>query len=290
MSIIKKAIFPVAGLGTRFLPITKASPKEMLPIVDKPLIQYAVEEAIDSGIKELIFVTSHSKHAIEDYFDTNPSLEANLKKLENYKALEIVRQILPKGITCIYIRQPDPLGLGHAVLCAKPLIDKDEPFAVLLADDLIDGNHHSCLAQMIEIYKQTQLSVVAVREIPLEHANQYGMIQGTKLAGNIYNIDSIIEKPKVEAAPSNIAVVGRYIFNPTIFSCLEKISIVNKEIQLTDAIADLILQEKVNALQFKGIHYDCGSKIGYLKAIIAYGIKNPALQKDLLAFLQDSSR
>lgn len=275
MKPIKKAVFPVAGLGTRFLPATKASPKEMLPIVDKPLIQYAVEEAIAAGINELIFVTSSSKRAIEDHFDKNFELEAKLAKNGKEELLTIVREILPKGVSCAYIRQPETLGLGHAVLCAKPLIN-DEPFAVLLADDLIDGGEQPCLVQMAKQFQDIQSSIVAVQEIPLSETDKYGIVgTTTQHHDRLFTIDKIVEKPSSTEAPSNLGVVGRYILTPAIFEQLEKTPTgKGDEIQLTDAISSLMAKEAIYAWQFQGTRYDCGSKLGYLQATIAYGLSH----------------
>lgn len=282
---IRKAIFPVAGLGTRFLPATKASPKEMLPIVDKPLIQYAVEEAIKIGVTELIFVTSSSKRAIEDHFDSNYELEARLAKTGKDDLLMIVRDILPKGVSCAYVRQPDTLGLGHAVLCAKQLIN-NEPFAVLLADDLIDGGAKTCLEQMVEVYQSTQQSVIAVQQISAEETHKYGVVGYANKQNDIFRLNSIIEKPLSKEAPSNLGVVGRYLLTPRIFEYLEKIPVGrNGEMQLTDAIALLLRDEAVNALQFKGTRYDCGGKLGYLQATIAYALKHPEVADDLKIFM-----
>jgi len=284
---VTKAIFPVAGLGTRFLPATKANPKEMLPIVDKPLIQYAVEDAIAAGITELIFVTSGSKRAIEDHFDTNHELENNLLERGKQKLLEIVQGILPEGISCAYIRQKSPQGLGHAVLCAKQLVSK-EPFAVLLADDLIDGGQQSCLQQMMAVFAETQSSVIAVEKISPAETKRYGVVDVLSTEEVITPIQGIIEKPSFEQAPSNLGVVGRYILTPTLFEFLENISKgSNGEIQLTDAIAQLLQKEKVMALQFTGKRYDCGSKIGYLEATIAYALKHPELAHDFGRLLKD---
>ena len=207
---IRKAVFPVAGLGTRFLPATKANPKEMLPIVDKPLIQYAVEEAVAAGIKELIFVTSSSKRAIEDHFDKNFELEAELKQRGKQALLSIVRDILPEGVSCVYVRQPEALGLGHAVLCAAPVVG-DEPFAVILADDLIDGGERSCLTQMVDLYDQHKCSILAVEEVPAEETDKYGIVKTTALQNRHARVEAIVEKPRPERAPSTLAVVGRYI-------------------------------------------------------------------------------
>lgn len=286
MNPINKAIFPVAGLGTRFLPATKASPKEMLPIVDKPLIQYAVEEAVAAGINELIFVTSSSKRAIEDHFDKNFELETKLAKAGKEELLNIVREILPKGVSCAYIRQPETLGLGHAVLCAKPLIN-DEPFAVLLADDLIDAGNEPCLVQMVNQFKQVNNSIIAVQEIPLIDTDKYGIVGTIQHQGRLFTIDKIVEKPATKDAPSNLGVVGRYILTPTIFEQLEKTPLgKGSEIQLTDAIAALLSKETVCAWQFHGTRYDCGSKLGYLQATIAYGLNHPEIGQDFRNILK----
>jgi len=286
MQTIRKAIFPVAGLGTRFLPATKASPKEMLPIVDKPLIQYAVEEAIAAGIREMIFVTSSSKRAIEDHFDTNFELETRLAKTNKQDLLAIVHQVLPAGVNCVYIRQPDTLGLGHAVLCAKSLIN-NEPFAVLLADDLIDAKNHPCLKQMVEAYQETQSSVIAVQKIPPEETDKYGVVGLEWQKNQLGKINKIIEKPLSKEAPSNLGVVGRYILTPSILDCLTKTTIgKGGEIQLTDAIADLLHDESVYAWQFTGTRYDCGNKLGYLQATIAYALQHPEVAEEFKKFLR----
>lgn len=284
---IKKAIFPVAGMGTRFLPATKANPKEMLPIVDKPLIQYAVEEAVACGITELVFVTSSSKRAIEDHFDSNFELETRLAANGKKELLSIVRGILPKGVSCAYIRQPEALGLGHAVLCAKSIIG-NEPFAVLLADDLIEGDHQNCLQQMVDIYQDTSESVVAVQQIPHEETDKYGIIESeTAVINHIIKIKSIVEKPAVNDAPSNLGVVGRYILTPAIFDCLEQTPAGRSgEIQLTDAIAGLLTQQAVRALRFRGRRYDCGTKLGYLEATVAYALKHTELAVEFKRYLQ----
>jgi len=271
MTVIRKAVFPVAGMGTRFLPVTKASPKEMLPIVDKPLIQYAVEEAIAAGCNELIFVTSGEKRAIEDHFDKNYELESKLKEKNKLDLLEQVQNIPPKGISCVYIRQQEALGLGHAVLCAKQLIG-DEPFAVLLADDLIKTSP-ACLEQMAKKMSSEKCSgVLAVERVPAAETQQYGVVAIDK----DYAINKIVEKPKPEHAPSNLAVVGRYILPSSIFQYLENVKPgAGGEIQLTDAIADLIKTERVLAHAFDGHRYDCGSKFGYLQANLEYGLLHP---------------
>jgi UTP--glucose-1-phosphate uridylyltransferase len=284
---VTKAVFPVAGLGTRFLPATKANPKEMMPIVDKPLIQYAVEEAVAAGITELIFVTNSSKRAIEDHFDSNFELESSLLERGKFELLEIVRDILPENVSCAYIRQKWPQGLGHAVLCAKQLVS-NEPFAVLLADDLIDGKGSSCLQQMMNVFAETQNSVIAVQNIPIAETKKYGVVDVGGVEAALAKIFSIVEKPQPEMAPSTLGVVGRYILTPNIFNYLETTAHGSGgEIQLTDAIAKLLAAETVYALQFKGKRYDCGSKLGYLEAIIAYALKHPELAADFRAILRD---
>lgn len=283
---ITKAVFPVAGLGTRFLPATKANPKEMMPIVDKPLIQYAVEEAIAAGITELIFVTSSSKRAIEDHFDSNFELESNLLERGKFELLEMVRGILPEGVSCAYIRQKSPQGLGHAVLCAKQVV-ANEPFAVLLADDLIDGGNNPCLSQMMNVYQQTNASVIAVQHITPAESKRYGVVDVNASQMPISAIRGIVEKPNPQQAPSSFGVVGRYILTPGIFSLLENTACGSGgEIQLTDAIAQLLQFEPVYALQFQGKRYDCGSKLGYLEATIAYALKHPELAEDFKRNLQ----
>lgn len=287
MKKITKAIFPVAGLGTRFLPATKANPKEMLPIVDKPLIQYAVEEAVAAGIRELIFVTSSSKRAIEDHFDTNFELEATLYESGKKELLEIVRNILPEGISCAYVRQKSPQGLGQAVLCAKHLI-MDQPFAVLLADDLIDGGDTPCLRQMTEVFNQLQTSIIAVENILPAETKKYGIVDVDSADKTITLIRDIVEKPMPDAAPSTLGVVGRYILTASIFIFLENIRKGSgNEIQLTDAIAKLLQAEKVYAYQFQGKRYDCGNKLGYLEATVAYALKHPELGDDFRHALEN---
>ncbi len=270
---IRKAVFPVAGMGTRFLPATKASPKEMLPIVDKPLIQYAVEEAVAAGCTEIVFVTGRSKRSIEDHFDKAYELETELQLRHKEKLLDQVQSILPAGITCMYIRQAEALGLGHAVLCAQAAVGS-EPFAVVLADDLIDAPR-GALSQMIEIYEQTGSSVLGVETVDPEQTASYGIIE-TSPWQSWQRIASIVEKPKPEEAPSNLAVVGRYILTPRIFELLHTVGRgAGGEIQLTDGIAKLLEYEPVLAHAFDGTRYDCGSKIGYLEATLAFGLKHP---------------
>jgi UTP--glucose-1-phosphate uridylyltransferase len=281
---VRKAVFPVAGLGTRFLPATKANPKEMLPIVDKPLIQYAVEEAIAAGITELIFVTSISKRAIEDHFDSNYELESILEERGKDRLLSIVREIIPRGVSCIYIRQPNPLGLGHAVLCAKNVVGM-EPFAVLLADDLIDCGSTFCLLKMMEIYNKLQSSVIAAQQVMLSETEKYGIIA---LNPQSNSIQKIIEKPKAEEAPSTLAAVGRYILMPEIFDLLENIHVgQGGEIQLTDGISRLLEKQSVYVYEFDGIRYDCGTKIGYLQATVAQAFKHPEVGVEFKAYLKD---
>jgi len=284
--VIKKAVFPVAGMGTRFLPATKANPKEMLPIVDKPLIQYAAEEAIAAGVQQLIFVTSSSKRAIEDHFDKNYELESELERRNKEDLLSVVRGILPEGVSCVYIRQAEPLGLGHAVLCAKDVVGK-ESFAVILADDLIDGNGKGCLTQMVEQYNRYRCSILGVEPISPEETDQYGIVKTEDNNQVISNLNAIIEKPKPADAPSNLAVVGRYILTPTIFDLLENTGKgAGGEIQLTDAIAQLLVVEHVKAYKFTGKRYDCGSKLGYLEATVEYALKHPMLKDDFLKYLR----
>lgn len=282
---VRKAIFPVAGLGTRFLPATKASPKEMLPIVDKPLIQYAVEEAVDAGIEELIFVTSGSKRAIEDHFDRNFELEYTLKEKEKITELELIRHITPSHVNIVYIRQPEALGLGHAILCAKHLIE-NEPFAVLLADDLIYSKNQLCLSQMIQLFHQHQIDgVLAIQSVELAEVEQYGIVS---LAQNNH-VKTITEKPKPSDALSTLAVVGRYILPSDIFSEIDmNTKGVGREIQLTDAIATLLHKKNIYAHQFVGKRYDCGSKLGYAQANVEYALRHPSLGAPFREWLQKS--
>jgi UTP--glucose-1-phosphate uridylyltransferase len=282
---IRKAVFPVAGLGTRFLPATKASAKEMLPIVDKPLIQYAVQEAISAGAEELIFVTGRSKNSIMDHFDKAYELEAELEQRGKTKLLETVQEILPPGITCIFIRQAEALGLGHAVLCAWPAVG-DEDFSVILADDLIDGKLRPCLAQMQRVYQEYGTSVIATQQVPLEEISSYGVVDVQPVGPGLGEIKRIVEKPKREDAPSNLAVVGRYILTPRIFKLLERTPRgAGGEIQLTDAISMMIQEQTVLAYEFEGKRYDCGSKLGYLEANVEYGLKHPELAEGFRAYL-----
>jgi len=282
---IRKAIFPVAGLGTRFLPVTKASPKEMLPIVDKPLIQYAVEEAVAAGITELIFITGRTKRSIADHFDKAYELENELQKHNKTRMLKLVQNILPSHVTCIHIRQAEPLGLGHAVLCGRAAVG-EEPFAVLLADDLIDDGDQGCLKQMINVFENYQRSVIAVENIPKEETDKYGIISSDEINAQLGKLNGIVEKPEPSKAPSTKAVVGRYILTPAIFDLLEKIGTgAGGEIQLTDAIAELLNKEEVYSLAFAGKRYDCGSKFGYLQATVEYALKHPELKDDFSSYL-----
>ncbi len=274
MSKVKKAVFPVAGLGTRFLPATKASPKEMLPIVDKPLIQYAVEEAAAAGIEEMIFITGRSKRAIEDHFDKAYELENELALKNKTALLEEVRNLLPKSIKCIYIRQPEALGLGHAVLCARPAIG-EEPFAVLLADDLLDGEP-PVMKQMTDVFAEERCSLLAGMNVPLSETANYGIVGSTAIDERLERIERIVEKPAPEKAPSTLAVVGRYLLTPRIFYHLENVRPGSGgEIQLTDAIAALLAEERVLAYRYHGTRFDCGSKIGYLQATIEFARRHP---------------
>ncbi len=285
MTTIKKAVFPVAGLGTRFLPATKASPKEMLPIVDKPLIQYAVEEAVEAGIEQMIFVTGRNKRSIPDHFDKAYELEAELEAKGKDTLLELVRNIIPDHVSCIYLRQAEALGLGHAVLCAKPVVG-DEPFSVILADDLID-NSTGCVKQMVDNYRQHQSSILAVQQVDKNDTDKYGIVSLKETGNNQGFISGIVEKPAPADAPSTLAVVGRYILNPRIFHYLEKTGKgAGGEIQLTDAIADLLAEEQVYAYQFEGIRYDCGSKLGYLQASVELGMKHPDIGEAFSQYLK----
>ena len=283
MKQVRKCVFPVAGMGSRFLPATKASPKEMMPIVDKPLIQYAVEEAVAAGITDMVFITGRNKRTIEDHFDKAYEVEAELAARNKTALLELVQNIVPKHINCIYIRQPEALGLGHAVLCAQPAVG-DEPFAVILADDLIDGDP-PVLAQMVEVSAAHECSVLGVEEVPREHTRQYGIVQTDgKEPGAV---SAIVEKPQPKDAPSTLAVVGRYILSPRIFGHLSQVQAgAGGEIQLTDGIAALMREEKVLAYRFKGRRYDCGSKLGYLQAMVEYGKKHHEVGAAFTAYLQ----
>jgi UTP--glucose-1-phosphate uridylyltransferase len=284
MQKITKAVFPVAGLGTRFLPATKASPKEMLPIVDKPLIQYAVEEACAAGITDLIFITGRGKRAIEDHFDKAYELEAELQAHGKNKLLKEVRGLLPDGVSCAYVRQAEALGLGHAVLCARHLVG-EEPFAVILADDLIDAQV-PVMKQMVQVHAKNGGSVIAVQNVDREDTASYGIVSAERVSPGLSRITNMVEKPKPEDAPSTLGVVGRYILSPRIFHFLENLRPgAGREIQLTDAIGRLLREENVNAYEFQGTRYDCGSKLGYLQATVNFALKHPELSSDFRSFL-----
>jgi UTP--glucose-1-phosphate uridylyltransferase len=284
---VKAVVFPVAGRGTRFLPVTKASPKEMLPIVDKPLIQYAVDEALSAGADTLIFITGSSKRAIEDHFDSNPELEAVLQAQGKQDLLDTLRGILPSWASCVYIRQPAPLGLGHAVLCARPVVG-NAPFMVHLADDLIDAKT-PCLKQMAEVFDKHQVSVLGVQNVPRQDTDKYGIVSlESSIAPRIGKMSHIVEKPKPDKAASTLAVVGRYLLTGAIFEDLAKIGKgAGGEIQLTDGIARLMQREPVYAFEFEGKRYDCGSKLGYLQATVEYGLKHPSLGPEFASYLRD---
>ena len=285
MSTIRSAVFPVAGRGTRFLPATKASPKEMLPIVDKPLIQYAVEEALSAGVQKLVFVTGSSKRAIEDHFDTDAELERVLSETGKQDLLAVLREIVPTGVDCIYIRQGTPLGLGHAVLCARPVVG-EEPFFVHLADDLIYSDV-SCLKQMKDHFGRYGCSVLGVETVPKDQTGSYGIVAVESERDGVQRVTKIVEKPQPEDAPSDLAVVGRYILTPGIFDKLASTGRgAGDEIQLTDAIARLIADEPVHVLPFEGVRYDCGSKLGYLQATVEYGLRHPDLGDDFRTYLE----
>lgn len=282
---ITKAVFPVAGLGTRFLPATKASPKEMLSVVDKPLIQYAVEEAAAAGITEMIFVTGRNKRAIEDHFDKAYELEAELAAKSKHALLDILRDIKPKNIECFYVRQADALGLGHAVLCAERLVH-EQPFAVILADDLLDGRV-PVMRQMAELHAQYGSSIIGVEAITPAQSRSYGVVAGTPFDDRLLKLHGIVEKTAPENAPSNLGVVGRYILTPAIFKHLNNLQPgAGGELQLTDAIASLLAQENVLAYQFEGIRYDCGSKQGYLQATVEFALKHPEVRDEFRSYLQ----
>lgn len=282
---VTKAVFPVAGLGTRFLPATKASPKEMLTVVDKPLIQYAVEEAMAAGITEMIFVTGRSKRAIEDHFDKAYELEHELEAKGKKDLLELVRSIKPSHVNCVYVRQAEALGLGHAVLCAESLVGND-PFAVILADDLLDGTP-PVLKQMVDLYEHYNCSVIGVEEIAPEQSRSYGVVSGKPLGDGLLKMTGIVEKPAPEEAPSNLGVVGRYVLQPRIFKHIRELKRgAGGEYQLTDAIQALLQHEQVLAYQYEGTRYDCGSKLGYLKASVELALKHPEVKEEFAAFLK----
>lgn len=291
-SPIRKAVFPVAGLGSRFLPATKAQPKEMLPIVDKPLIQYAVEEAVASGITELIFVTGRNKRAIEDHFDTAYELESNLQNNGKHELLALVQDILPSNVNCVFIRQPKPLGLGHAVLCAKSLVGTD-PFVVMLADDFMmtEPGIDPVLKQMINAYQVSGNSQIAVQTVPWENTRQYGIVTTKEeyalAPGSSIAMKGIVEKPHPRVAPSNLAVVGRYVFDNSIMKFLEELPLpTTGEVQLTDAIAEMLDHHNVDAYTYLGKRFDCGSKLGYLEATVEMALRHPELGKAFKQYLE----
>lgn len=285
MKKVTKAVFPVAGLGTRFLPATKANPKEMLPIIDKPLIQYAVEEAIEAGITDMIFIIGRNKRAIPDHFDMAYELETELELNGKTELLKIVQNIIPKHINCIYLRQAQALGLGHAVKMAQPVVN-DEPFAVLLADDLLDAQV-SVIKQMVDVYQAHQCSVLGVQNVPREQSKSYGIVATNPIDARLEQVTAIVEKPKPENAPSTLGVVGRYILTPRIFHYLDQIQPgAGGEIQLTDAISALLAEEKILAYRYDGVRYDCGSKQGYLEATIRLGLRHPECGSNLKALME----
>jgi UTP--glucose-1-phosphate uridylyltransferase len=282
---LRKAVFPVAGLGSRFLPVTKASPKEMLPIVDKPLIQYAVEEAAAAGITDMIFVTGRNKRAIEDHFDKAYEVETELERKGKDELLDMVRSVLPDKVRCMYVRQAEPLGLGHAVLCAQPIVG-NEPFAVLLADDLMDSQPPA-MARMAEVFAREQASLLGVEEVPRDQTQSYGIVTIDEMKGDLASVHSIVEKPRPADAPSNLGVIGRYVLTPRIFDLLAQVTPgAGGEIQLTDAISALLRHERVLALRLPGRRYDCGSKLGYLQASVDFGVRHPEIGAAFKRFLE----
>lgn len=281
---IRKAVFPIAGLGSRFLPATKASPKEMLPVVDKPLIQYAVEEAYDAGIRQMIFVTGKSKRSVEDHFDSFHELECELERSGKIELLKLISSIKPSDMDCIFVRQHKALGLGHAILCAEPVVGA-EPFAILLADELISSNV-GVTSQLVEVYEKYMTSILGVQTVDISETERYGMVSGNSLDNSTLVLEKIIEKPKPENSPSRLAVAGRYILMPSIFGMLKKQnSGYGGEIQLTDAISNLLSTEKVLAYSFEGIRYDCGSKLGFVKAVVDYAVKHSEIGDDFSQWL-----
>ena len=285
MTPIIRAVFPVAGVGSRFLPATNASPREMMPVVDKPLIQYAVEEALAAGNTDMIVITGRNKRAIEDHFDEARELEATLEVRGKTALLEAVRGFVPKSVNCIFIRQPEALGLGHAVLCAKPVICR-EPLAVILADDLIDARP-CVLAQMMAQYQHHRCSIIGVQTVRREETDQYGIVKCGTQCGPVSQIEGVVEKPRPVEAPSLLGVVGRYILTPGVFDHLETVAPgAGGEIQLTDAIAMLLRRERVLAYEFNGTRYDCGSKLGYLRATLAYGLAHREVGADLAQYVE----
>jgi UTP--glucose-1-phosphate uridylyltransferase len=283
---VRKAVFPVAGLGTRFLPATKTVPKEMLPVVDKPLIQYAVDEAIEAGCDTLVFVTNRYKHAVADYFDKAYELEKKLEKAGKSELLALIRDVLPQGVRAVFVTQAEALGLGHAVLCARPVIG-DEPFAVLLPDDLIWNTGPGALKQMTDLAARENASVIAVQDVPREQTASYGIVATQEFSGRYGAIDAIVEKPKPEVAPSTLAVVGRYVLSPRIFPLLERTRAgTGGEIQLTDGIAALLKEERAMAYRFEGRRFDCGTRIGLVEATIRFALDHDDLAEDTRAYIR----
>lgn len=284
---IRKAVFPVAGLGTRFLPATKASAKEILPVVDKPLIQYAVKEAIAAGAEEMVFITSHTKNSIMDHFDRDYELEAVLEQKGKDELLRAVRDVLPPDVTCVYIRQAEQRGLGDAIACALPAVG-DQDFAVILADDLIAGSSQPCMAQMQRVYQSYGASVVAVQRVPEDQTHKYGIVEAEQVGPGLSEIRRIVEKPDPSEAPSNLAVVGRYILTPRIFRLLDQVAPgAGGEIQVTDAISRLLGEQTVMAYEFEGTRYDCGSKFGYLQANVEMGLEHPEIGEEFRDYLTE---
>src|SRR5512136_1102983 len=282
---VKKAVFPVAGLGTRFLPATKSSPKEMLPLIDKPLMHYVVEEAVASGIENILFVTGRGKRALEDYFDISFELEALLQEKGKEKAFKEIRDIADM-VKIFYVRQKQALGLGHAILCAKEFVGQ-EPFAVLLGDDIIDGDK-PCLAQLLDVYRKYRGTVLALEEVPMANIHSYGCVRANQLSDQVFEVLDMVEKPKVEEAPSNLAIIGRYILTPDIFPILEKQKPgKGGEIQLTDAIRRLLQEEAVYGCRFEGVHHDCGDKLGFLKATVDMALKRKEFNNEFRVYLQE---
>ena len=287
MNPLKKVVFPVAGMGTRFLPATKANPKEMLPIVDKPLIQYAAEEAVAAGAEVLVFVTGRHKRSIPDHFDKAYELEMELEAKGKEEMLRIVREVLPAGVNCVYVRQPEALGLGHAVLCARPVIG-DEPFGVILADDLVHTSGEPVLSQMLSVYREHQASVLGVERVPPDETHRYGVVASDTISERLSRVRDIVEKPQPADAPSNLAVIGRYILTPRIFDCLETTGHgAGGEIQLTDAIAKQMTEDAFLAWEFEGRRFDCGNKLGYLQATVEYALRHPELRDAFSSYLRD---
>ena len=285
MARVRKAVFPVAGMGTRFLPATKASPKEMLPIIDKPLIQYAAEEAVSAGIDTLIFITGRHKRSIEDHFDKAYELESELEAKQKFEMLELVQNVIPGHVNCIYIRQSEPLGLGHAVLCAEQVV-REEPFAVILADDLFHHHESVGLAQMVSVYDEHHCCVVGVQEVPKEEVRHYGVVSGAPAEEGLWDVDSFVEKPDPQNAPSNVVIAGRYILQSSIFKRLRKSQAgTGGEIQLTDALSAQARSDKVLACRIEGKRFDCGSKLGYLQATVEMAVGHPHIGDEFREYL-----